>query len=523
MTHLPRLCLVVVLTAVAAALARHAAAATPYQGLYVVIDPYNQAQVANLKTASQTPCSQKQATTITPFCGAASGILLRLGWCNFQLYHLNNPQGQPYPGCHYVVDYTGAVGSPGVEVPSSDLTSPCAGLYDTCAGRVRGVLATALQYIGEIDTLRGTAGLAPLQLSVGMFAGIGTPQGVLDAVGYLDVPNYNPATDNLSTTQCYRLPLGWKPQFITEYEQALDQLIPYIQAQLPQGANITVLKAAALTATDLEIQMPGGPSTLAAPKDPGSGGPGPPLNCQLSAPGAQVWLNAYNANPIPSETFAQANEAAFGAVIGHEAGLLINAGLPNVLISIAETNGSAFASVNCGVSGSTQCSVTPLTMGNFSIYYLEKYVIDLFNGGLSDTQAQAAYAAIRSDTFSLAPTQISTNSTALSPTPIEPAQEITCALNNTIPARAPSVSLNNVMTPIYGVGSVIGFQTATEQGSLCAGGTYMTALNNGITPGSLFIEVEPDAAFTDLAQCGPSLSSALTRILQLSPPTTCAY
>ena len=510
-------------TVFVAGLVRPAVAAVPYQGLYVVIDPYNQSQVANLKTASQTPCSQQYATTITPFCGAASGVLLRVAWCNFQLYHLNNSKGQPYPGCHYQLDYTGAVGSAGYQAPSSDLTSPCAGLYDTCAGRVRSVLATALQYIGQIDTLRSNAGLPPLQLSVGMFGGIGTPQGILDAVGYVDVPNYNPQSNNPATTSCYRLPLAWKSQFVTAYEQAMDQFVPYIQSQMPQGANIVILKAAGLTATDLEAQMPGGSSVIAAPRDPGPAGPGPLLNCQLSAPGAQVWLNAYNANPVANDTFAQANEAAFGSIIGHDVALLANNGLSSVLISVAETNGSAFAAVNCGVTGASPCAVTPGTMGNFSLYYLEQYIIDLFNGGLAYTQAQAAYAAVRSDTFSLAPSQIAANSTSLSPTPIVTSQEISCTLNNTIPARAPSVSLNNVMTPIYGVGTVYGFQTATSQGGLCTGTGYMQTLNNGISQGGLYIEVEPDAAFTDLAQCSPYLTNGLTRILAIPAPTTCAY
>jgi hypothetical protein len=269
--------------------------------------------------------------------------------------------------------------------------------------------------------------------------------------------------------------------------------------------------------------MPGQAMLVPAPADVGQGsGPGPALNCQNNQQGAQIWLNAYNQAPNNNQNFSQANEAAFGAIIGHELGSLANLGLQNVLISIPTTDSRSFAQVDCGISGTGTCSVHN-GEGNFSDYYFELYVLDLFDGGLAYTQAAAAYDAIRSDTFSFAPTQLSLNWTGLSPTPIVSSAQIECVLNNTSVANEYTFALDSQLVSVLGVGTTLGWQTNINEGTECSSNAYGQTLRNGITAGGLFLEVETDAAFTDIAQCSPYLTSALSQILAASPPTTCAY
>jgi hypothetical protein len=516
-------CLVAIaLVAVGAAGGGRAQAAAAYQGIYVVIDPYNLTNITQLQTAAQTTCAQNQKSITTPFCGATNGILLRAAWCNFQLYHVNGPSGKPYPGCHYTTVWpSGASSGHGLQAPDTDTTSPCPGIYDTCTGRTTSVLGKVLHSIVQINAQRSTAGLPPLLLSIGIYAGQGTPQSVFDSQGYVDVP-YNYSATTQSTEQCFRLPLEWLPQFVSAYEAAQDQFVSYIKAQMPQGANIVVEKMGAISSNDLEVEMQGPAAPVSSPPDPGPAGPGPLLNCSQTVAPAQVWLNAYNANPTYNMNMSQAIESAFGGTIGHALGTLANNGIKTTLISLATTNGDAFPMVNCGVTGAAVCSVSPQS-GNWSVYYMEKYVGDLFNGGLAYTQAQAAYAAIRSDTFSLAPTQISIDSTALSPTPIASASQISCNMNNVITADAPVFGLGGSQVQVIGVGTGIGWQTATLQGGLCSSNQYGQALSNGINDGGTFIEVETDAAFSNIAQCSPYLVSALNKILAVTPPTTCSY
>jgi hypothetical protein len=500
-----------------------ARAAAPYQGIYVVIDPYAPTQITLLQGAAQTACQAGQQPVTTPFCGAVNGILLRLPWCDFELYHVNQSNGQPYPSCHYQVGFSGAAGSPGVVLPSTDDISPCPGTYDICAGKVGSVLGATIRYIVQIDAQRATAGLPPLLLSVGMFAGIGTPESRLDSTGYVDVPHSTSSTGDPSTVQCYRLPLAWKTQFTSAYEQAFDQLLAYTQAQFPQGLTLTIVKVAPIAATDLEVEMPGKGTQVRAPVDPSLGGPGPVLNCDAGENAAQVWLDAYNANPINGETFSQANESAFGATIGHEWATLANDGLSNVIVGLATTNSSGFAAVDCGITGGSPCAVNPPSSGNWTIYYLGRYFEDLFHGGLSYTAAASAYAATRNDTFSISPSQMSINSTALSSVPPSSANQISCILNNTNPKYAPTLTLNSTAVQVLGVGSVVGWQTSVMQGDECVGPQYGQVLQNGISDGGLFLEVEYDAAFTNIAQCSPYLTAALNQLLSINTPTTCVY
>jgi hypothetical protein len=320
-----------------------------------------------------------------------------------------------------------------------------------------------------------------------------------------------------------RLPLAWESQFVTLYNTAVDQFLTYVQSQFPRGSNIVMLKQAGVVSNDLEIQMPGQTVNITIPADPGPTTVGPLLNCSNTIPGATVWLNAYNLNPVNNQTFATANEVAFGQIIGHLWGTLANLGLSKTILSIATVNNTAYPAVDCGVNGTSTCSVKTAAAGNYSLYYFEHYVADLFNGGLSYTEAQAAYTAIRSDTFSLAPAQFSINSTALAQPPPVSLQQTSCALNNTLPADAPTITLDAHKYTFIGPGTVVGWQTATNQGPECSSNAYYKVLENGVNDGGLYLEVEPDAAFTNLSQCGSYLTTALQQLLAKSPPVECSY
>ncbi len=504
--------------------ARPAHAAAPYQGIYTIIDPYLPASISLLQTAAQTPCSSPTAQTVTPFCGASNGILLRLHWCNFELSHITNSAGQPIPSCHYFLQFSNGYGSPGVQIVSPDEVSPCAGRYDTCSGSTTSILGGTLAIIQRINVQRATTGLPPLILSVGMAAGVGTPQSVLNTVGTVDVPVPLPPAAS-GTAECGRLPLSWKPQFTHAYEAAYDELLAYIASRFPAGANVMVVKVANITGNDLEYQMPGQSAPVIMPTDPGPPGPGGALQCSSVIPGANSWLSAYNSQSLPGMNFSQAAETSFGTVIGHLWATLKNDAFNQAILSIAVANGEEFANVDCGTSGDNVCSVQPQSVGDWSDYYFQKYVQDLFDAGLSGRAAATAYATLRSDGFALAPQQLAVNSTNLSQNSPQSLQQLSCNMNNTNPVHAPIETLNGGPVQVLGVGSLVGWQTATNSGPLCAVAppNYGTIMQNGINDGGLYIEVETDAAFTDIATCSPYLDTALTSLLQASPSQTCVY
>ncbi len=498
------------------------AAATPYQGIYVLIDPYRQPDINDLKTAAKTECVEHTVSTASPFCGSASGVVLKVNWCNFQLYHAVNSKGVAYPSCHYTVNYTDKSGRAPVETPATDAISPCPGTFDTCAGTPASVLGTALGLIGTIDARRAAAGLAPLQLSIGLGAGASTPQQVLNSAGTVDVATNSSQDNNLGAEECVRLPLPWAASFTAAYDTALDTLISYVQTQLGSDASITMVKPSAITATSLEILVPGSTAKFTTPADPGPGGPGPLLSCSQTVSGARVWLTTYNNDPVGSETFSTAMENSFGAVIGHAWGSLANAGLTQTILSIPTNNATAMADIDCGVTGYSKCGVNP-NQGNYTIYYFEKYVDDLFNGGLSHVAAAAAYRAIRNDTFSLAPAQLAVNSTALSTSPLNQTPQVECALNNTLPAHAPVDTLDGNPVQVIGSGTALGWQTLFNEGGACSSGAYGAMLDDAIGFGALYLEVETDAAFQDLPSCSGQLSAALGLITAAVPPTVCQY
>ena len=507
----------IALLMLAGAFAR-AQAQAPYQGIYVIIDPYNTTHVALLQSAAQTPCP----STATPFCGAASGILLRVNWCDYQLYHKKNAAGTPYPSCHYTVGYSDGVGSTGTELPVTDTISPCTGTYDTCTGKTQGVLAGTLSLIAQINTLRASAGLPALQLSVGLAAGDFTPQTVIDTVGYVDLPHNASQTADPGQEQCIRLPLVWKAKYVSNYEASIDSLLATIDGYFPQGSNIQVLKASGIGGTSLEIEMPGQTNVITAPVDPGPGGPGAALACSTTSSGAQTWLAAYNKSAIKGDTFAQAVESTFGTLIGHEYGALANAGLPNALLSIPTTNGTALSMVNCGTTAASKCKTQGGT-GPWGVYYFQKYVDDLFTGGLSETAAAAAYAAIRSDTYNLPPAQLAVNWTGLQPAPIASASQTECNTNNTVPAYEPIFTMSGTAVPMLGVGTSLGWQTLFNSAGQCSDGSFATTLGNGLNDGGLFIEIETDTAFTSISSCAQYLAPALSTIQAVVPPTQCQY
>jgi hypothetical protein len=502
--------------------ARPARAAAEYQGIYLIIDPYNVGNLRALQSAASVPCTPAQQTITTPFCGAVNGVLLRTAWCSFQLYHVNNPQGKPYSSCHYIVGYANGGTSTTQHIAATDTISPCTTTYDTCSGSTTSVLSASIAAIVQINASRAAAGLDPLRLSLGLYAGYGTPQTVLDSGGYVDVGHNSAVGNRTSTNQCVRLPLPWPAAFTTAYDTAVGQFVTYIETQMPQGANIAILKAAGNTANDIEISMPGRPNAIVTPTDSGPAGPGAALNCSSTITSAQVWLSAYTASPAPGLNFSQAIETAFGTVIGYDAGLLANAGVPNALISIPTTNSTVYAMVDCGVSGSSTCAESNST-GNWSVYYFEHYVIDMFTGGLAHTAAATAYQAIRSDTFSMPAAQLSVNWTGLSPTAVDTQVQIACALNNTLAAYAPSTKLVGQQVQILGVGTTVGWQTNTNEGSECQAGTYGTTLTNGTENGGLFLEVELDAAYTDISACSPYLTNALAQVTAAAQGAPCTY
>jgi hypothetical protein len=510
--------------------AHPAKAAEPYSGIYVVLDPYSVVDLKKLQKAAATNCPTTETSNpSSTFCGAADGILLRVGWCEFEPDH--TADNTTTSSCHYILGYSNGAGSAAKQMPPSQTAeklTPCPQTFDTCKTAATGTLATALSYIAQINANRAASHyLPPLKLSVGLSAGIWTPQSVLSSVGYVDVPHNSSSAGNLTTEQCYRLPLVWQPNYIADYEAAVDKLLSFTLSEFPNGANVTILKASGITGADLEVEMPGRAAAVAAPtEDPGMpySGLGPLMHCSSTIPGAQIWLNAYNAAPVFSRSFTRAVEYSFGAIIGHEYATLLNDGLTS-LISLPTTGGEAFAYVTCGISGDQACSVQP-NSGNWSIYYLSEYVDDLFHGGIAQTAAQNAFAAVRpSGSFTMTPAQLTINWTALSPTPITAGSQIGCALNNTIAADQPTLKLNGLTQKIPGVGSVIGWQTQTQSGGECSTtshNSYMTALNNGISQGGQFIEVEGDAAFTDINSCGADLHSASAQLLA-SALTSCHY
>jgi hypothetical protein len=510
--------------------AHQAQAAQPYRGVYVVLDPYSVGDLQKLQKAASTHCPTTETSApSSTFCGAADGILLRIGWCDFEPDH--TAANTAASSCHYILGYSNGAGSAAKQMSPSQTAehlTPCPQTYDTCATAAKSTLATALGYIAQINANRAASYyLPPLKLSLGLSAGIWTPQSVLNSVGFVDVPHDMGSSGNPASEQCYRLPLVWQPTYVAKYETAVDRLLSFTLSQFPKGANITMVKASGIAATDLEVEMPGNATAVASPAgDPGtsSSGHGPLMNCSSTIPSANIWLNAYNAAPVASRSFTQAVEYSFGAMIGHEYATLQNKGL-NALISVPTTGGRAFTDVTCGISGSQTCSVQK-NSGNWSLYYLSEYVDDLFHGGVAQTAAASAFTAARPNaSFTMTPAQLAVNWTALKPTPITAGSQIGCALNNTIAADQPTLKLNGLTQKIPGVGSVIGWQTQTQSGGECSTtshNSYMTALNNGISQGGQFIEVEGDAAFTDINSCGADLHSASAQLLA-SALTSCHY
>jgi hypothetical protein len=233
-------------------------------------------------------------------------------------------------------------------------------------------------------------------------------------------------------------------------------------------------------------------------------------------------LSAYTKSAIKGDKFAQAIETTFGSFIGHAYGALQNAGLGAALLSIPTTNATALSMVNCGVTESATCKTGGGT-GPWGVFYFQRYVDDLFNGGLSRVAAESAYAAIRSDTYALPPAQVAVNWTGLQVAPIDAIAQTECNTNNTVPANEPVFTMNGSAVPLLGVGTSIGWQTSFNSGGQCSDGSYATTLNNGLNNGGQYIEIETVAAFTDIGSCAQYLAPALSAIQTVVPPTMCQY
>ncbi len=162
-----------------------------------------------------------------------------------------------------------------------------------------------------------------------------------------------------------------------------------------------------------------------------------------------------------------------------------------------------------------------------------------------------------SGSFSLTNTELSTSWTALQYDSDNPTAnlfsdsanannaiyQVTCTLNNTsTTSNLTTYKLNGVTYPstggLTGVGTVNGWQTQTNQGMYCAlpsGSSspstyYDYIMKSGWSnaPGTggngQFIEVQSDAAFTDIASCAAQLTLATTSLQANNPATaTCPY
>jgi hypothetical protein len=513
-----------------AGFSHHAAAAAADQGGYVAMDPYSVSDVQSLQTAANTPCPRQQsANPASTFCGAVDGILLRTGWCNFEPDHAS--AGPNNTSCHYILGYSNGAGSPAQQLPvasGQEYTTPCGQNFDVCRNAGSGSLGSVISLIAQINANRAaTRYLPPLKLSVGLEAGMWTPVSVLSSVGYVDVPHNTTSSGNPNAEQCYRLPKVWQQAYVNDYNAANDQLISFINNQLGGQSNIVIVKASAIGGDDLEVEMPGAASAVTAPgADPmqPANNLGAPMNCSSVTPGAQTWLNAYTSAPLPGLTYSQAVENTFGAVIGHEYATITRLNL-NALISIATTNGNAFAQVDCGISGATACTISP-TNGDWAKYYLSQYMDDLFNGGVAGRAAASAFSTVLTyQPMQMPPSAVSVNWTALTTAPVVASQQMTCAINNTNPANDPTLMLNGLPQPLAGVGATVGWQTQVQQGGLCAASPhdqYTQMLSNGINQGGQFIEVETDAAITDVAACGSDLANA-SQQLQASRMQSCQF
>jgi hypothetical protein len=515
---------------VSAALARPAMAAQPDTGVYAIVDPYTVKDYTLLQKAASTPCPATQsAKPASTFCGGVDGVLLRIGWCNFEPDHAS--EGMKWNSCHYVLGYKSGSSGPAVQMPvssSPEYTTSCGGNFDTCGGANPGVMGEVLGFLNKINAYRAaTRYLPPLKLSIGLESGLWTPETVLAAAGSVDVPTTQSGAGVASDMRCGRLPRPWVPAYQSDYDTAIDQLLGFVAASMPNGGNVQILKLAGITTFDLETIMPGEAVAVAAPNtDPKS--PSAPMGgamaCSSTEPGAQVWLDAYEAAPIAGRTFTQAVEYAFGQMAGHAAASLQRNGM-SATLSIAQTGTTAFTAVDCGMSGAGPCSISPLN-GDYSVYYLTRYVTDLFDGGLSGQAAASAFdAVLPGAAFTLSPGDVSLVWTGLTNQPIVAIQQPSCMLNNTNPANDPVMNLNGTLQSIGGVATMLGWQTQTQLAGTCAaraGNTYMAALENGVAQGGRYLEVEDDAAFTDFSTCGTDLATASSQLMS-SQQQTCQY
>jgi hypothetical protein len=519
-----------------------------------VIDPYSTAPgglPALDAAAHAADCDHAE-----PFCTQSNGILLNVDWCRFEGY----PDSQaPPPGmdvsCHYFI--TGTAGQTGNQTlaPNEDkhscpIVQGQATSYDECSGSD---LSKAIADIKAINVLRSGKGKGrpPLKLSLGLMAGLATPETYLrnSTIGSQSIP-FRPA----STLVCGVEPDVWKANYVSAYLRAYDEYITYIATNL--GApQIKLIKVTPLNGTTLEYFLPGRSMPITTATDPNTPDVGDPVAVDCSgSDGALKWINAYGTGG--SLSVIGAMEKTFGSTVGNLYATLanLNAGLANTSfgISVATNNGEALPEINCGVTSypTGSCSQQSYSSDEWSIYYLFRDVADLFPSSGSTVALSAAQAASSAlgQTFSLNKTNLFVNTTQLQdPTPAcgtgtipdcaaVSVATLSCDLNETAGGMSPdqrSFMLNATATPETGVGTSIGVQTATLLDNASQNPTHIdyctttgpvtldTIFNFGISNGAQFVEITADLA-TD-PDCSMSLQNLVTSLGSANPQTNCLY
>jgi hypothetical protein len=457
--------------------------ATPsYNGIFVVVDPYDSSDMQFLACAASTQpkpsCNGVAASNsgfANPFSGqAASGIFLRVPWCAFQVAATSGQNSLGTPGeCHYQLQGASGLGSyvagsftssgalqfsgqSSVDLAISNLSTCAKVVYDTCSNSV---LGTALRYINQINAKSAT----PLGLSVALIAGQYTPRSVLDAakgghVGYVDLPKVD-SHHNLS--YCIREPLAWQPKYVQYYTAAEQQLANYIRGPGFAAPPIVIFKQGAMTSNSAEFDVPATTTTSgfqtavdpALPPDLGGtgNGVGPQGGAAMQCPdhtpylsGVGALLNQYQIDGVAGETMANAYESAFGFIMGYEWGVLSASGNANSVLSIATKGSQNFAEVACGTDGSSMCIPDPNPARGrqfaWSEYYFTKFINDIFiSGSVAYTNASNGFSdACRGKSCSHAsydptPWALAVVYTGLDPTVVGASYtgQPSCWLNNT--------------------------------------------------------------------------------------------
>jgi hypothetical protein len=562
-----------------------AVAKPSYTGTYVVVNPYNTSDMHFLQCAANlTP--EPSCKTLAPSksgfqnpftSGTATGIVLRLPWCGFQIgpaagqavvngsgeCHLR-VQGEKGAGKYVAGSFSGSGatqfrGQSLVDLAISNLSLCASTTYDTCKSSV---LGTALGYLAQINAVASQ----PLVMSLAIEAGEYTPRSVLAAtggayVGYVDLPEHqNKSKTGAATTQCTRQPLAWQTSFVHDYTAMLSALLIYMHTTGLDLPALSIIKPAAFVSNSAEFDVAARTGVLATAFDPSGTGNslGPQGDTVVQCPdhtvaqnGVAALLTAWQAHGNAQATMVNAYEGAFGAVAGFANALLAQYATPDAILSVPTKGEEAFAHVQCGLDGNSPCVAdpSPSAFYDWSEYYFTKFINDLFvPGSVAYTNAVSAYQTACAGTscagghFALTPWQLALVFTGLDPT--QPSALMTglpsCWLNNTkggsihttpatlllyfTPAPHPTTTSYVVVGPppvgsAPGGGTMSGWQTLTSSGSNCMTGQY--SLHGATANGGQFVEIQTDAASEP--SCVSPLRSALNKLDAPNPTVACLY